>query len=120
MKTLPKYAVKPITALSTTVGCVTLLSIASSAFAQQGPRDGGERLSPLAKAAETAAFSLRMNRGIQLEDFEARTGFKLAEHWKDELDGLVERGWGECTEGTFRLTPSGFRFADAAGAELLK
>lgn len=84
------------------------------------PRDGGERLSPLAKAAETAAFSLRMNRGIQIDDFEARTGFKLAEHWKDELDELVKRGWGESAEGTFRLTRSGFRFADAAGAELLK
>ena len=84
------------------------------------PRDGGERLEPLAKASETAAFSLRMNRGVHYREFEAKTGFDLLEHWGPELDRLVDCGWGEKREDTFRLTRTGFRFADAAGAELLK
>ena len=91
------------------------------------PRDGGERLEALAKASETAAFSLRMNRGINSVEFEARTGFSLNQTWQSELDGLVERGWGErvdegfrLTREGFRLTREGFRFADAAGVELLK
>ncbi len=84
------------------------------------PRDGGECLEPLAKASETAAFSLRMNRGIHFLEFQAKTGFDLQEHWGAELDRLVGCGWGERCEETFRLTRTGFRFADAAGAELLK
>ena len=84
------------------------------------PRDGGERLKPLAKASETAAFSLRMNRGIYFDEFEARTGYSLNQTWRSELDGLIQRGWGERMEQGFRLTREGFRFADAAGVELLK
>ncbi|MBT6770348.1 MAG: coproporphyrinogen III oxidase, partial [Opitutales bacterium] len=84
------------------------------------PRDGGERLKPLAKASETAAFSLRMNRGIYFDEFESRTGYSLNQTWRSELDGLVQRGWGERMEQGFRLTREGFRFADAAGGELLK
>lgn len=84
------------------------------------PRDGGERLKPLAKASETAAFSLRMNRGIYFDEFEARTGYSLNQTWRSELDDLVQRGWGERMEQGFRLTREGFRFADAAGGELLK
>ncbi len=84
------------------------------------PRDGGERLNPLAKASESAAFSLRMNRGIDLRGFEDRTGFRLEQTWARELETLVVNGWAEHAEGCFRLTRRGLRFADAAGAELLK
>ena len=84
------------------------------------PRDSGERLNGLAKASETAAFSLRMNRGIDLASFQTRTGFEFQEAWQSESQQLVDQGWGEYVDGTFRLTRQGFRFADAAAAELLK
>ena len=84
------------------------------------PRDGGERLEHLAKAGETAAFSLRMNRGIDFQEFTSRTGFDFEESWSSEAAQLIDRGWGQRDERGFRLTPVGLRFADAAGAELLK
>lgn len=85
------------------------------------PRDSdGERLEPLAKAAETAAFWLRMNRGIRFDEFQRRTGFDFEENWAKEQRTLIARGWGERLENCFRLTRQGLRFADAAGAELLR
>lgn len=84
------------------------------------PRDPGERLSPLAKASETAAFWLRMNRGVDLDAFRRRTGFDFEQNWAKEQEALVVRGWAERHENFFRLTAEGFRFADAAGAELLR
>lgn len=85
------------------------------------PRDSdGERLEPLAKASETAAFWLRMNRGIHFQAFQQRTGFDFEENWAKEQQALIARGWGERRENCFRLTRQGLRFADAAGAELLR
>lgn len=85
------------------------------------PRDpGGERLEPLAKASETAAFWLRMNRGIHFDAFRRRTGFDFEKDWAKEQRALIARGWGERRENCFRLTRQGLRFADAAGAELLR
>lgn len=85
------------------------------------PRDpDGERLEPLAKAAETAAFWLRMNCGIHFDAFQQRTGFDFEENWAEEQQSLIARGWGERRENCFRLTRQGLRFADAAGAELLR
>ena len=85
------------------------------------PRDSdGERLEPLAKAAETAAFWLRMNRGIHFHAFQQRTGLDFEENWAEEQQALIARGWGERRENCFRLTRQGLRFADAAGAELLR
>ncbi len=87
--------------------------------AELPPRDPGERLSPPAKAGETAAFWLRMNRGIDLIRFRELTGYDFRTQWKQELTALVERGWGERRDRFFRLTPVGLRFADAAAAEFL-
>lgn len=85
------------------------------------PRDpGGERLDPLAKASETAAFWLRMNCGIHFHAFQQRTGFNFEKDWAEEQQSLIARGWGERRENCFRLTREGLRFADAAGAELLR
>ncbi len=84
------------------------------------PRDPGERLEPLAKASETAAFSLRMNRGIDFASFRQQTGYEFEREWQNELGLLVDKGWAVRTDAAFRLTPLGLRFADAAGAELLR
>lgn len=98
-----------------------LLQYCESVEAGKLPRDSdGERLDPLAKAAETAAFWLRMNCGIRFDEFQRRTGFDFEENWAKEQQSLIARGWGERRENCFRLTRQGLRFADAAGAELLK
>lgn len=83
-------------------------------------KEFAEALSPLARAGELAAFGLRMNRGWDFEGFQERSGFDLRTHWRREIDSLVRRGWGIESTTHFRLSPTGFRFADAAGAEFLR
>lgn len=79
-----------------------------------------ERLSPLARAGEVAAFGLRMNAGWPWATFREATGFDLRQEWQGEMERLVATGWGVLDEAGFRLTPQGLRFADAAGGEFLR
>lgn len=79
-----------------------------------------ETLSPRARAAETAAFGLRMNLGWPYADFTAVTGFDLRSEWAEDLDWLVAQGWGERQPDRFRLTRQGLRFADLAAERLLR
>lgn len=79
-----------------------------------------DELSPLARAGETAAFGLRMNRGWRFDEFMERTGFDLRGEWREELDSLGVRGWGEESGHAFRLTPDGLRFADTAAEMFLR
>jgi oxygen-independent coproporphyrinogen III oxidase len=79
-----------------------------------------DELTPLARAGETAAFGLRMNRGWGFDEFQERTGFDLRTEWRDELEQLRANGWGEEFEGGFRLTRAGLRFADAAAELMLR
>lgn len=79
-----------------------------------------EELEPVACAGEMAAFGLRMNAGWPWEEFQRNTGFDLRAGWAAEIEALVARGWGEADARGFRLTPTGLRFADAAGMEFLR
>lgn len=79
-----------------------------------------DELTPIARAGETAAFGLRMNRGWGFDEFQERTGFDLRTEWRDELEQLRANGWGEEFEGGFRLTRAGLRFADAAAELMLR
>ncbi len=79
-----------------------------------------EELPPLARAGETAAFGLRMNRGWKYDEFAATTGFDLRSEWAGELEQLSQLGWGESFGDGFRLTRSGLRFADAAAEMFLR
>jgi oxygen-independent coproporphyrinogen III oxidase len=81
----------------------------------QSPVDNLDRLPPLARAGEIAAFGLRMTSGWRFAEFQRVTGFDLRQTWQTEMDELVTRGWGQHEEDGFRLTPRGLRFADAAG-----
>jgi oxygen-independent coproporphyrinogen-3 oxidase len=82
--------------------------------------ESSEELPALRRAGETAAFGLRMNAGWEFDLFRRRTGFDLRDGWRREMDDLVARGWGRADEHRFQLTPSGLRFADAAGAVFLR
>ncbi len=79
-----------------------------------------EKLSPLARAGETAAFGLRMPAGWPFEEFRRVTGFDLREGWAEDMKKLVNCGWARMDEERFHLTPPGLRFADAAARELLR
>jgi oxygen-independent coproporphyrinogen-3 oxidase len=79
-----------------------------------------EQLAPLARAGEIAAFGLRMTAGWPLEQFERRTGFDLRQEWNTEINRMIELGYGKMDQECFRLTATGLRFADWAGAEFLR
>lgn len=79
-----------------------------------------EQLTPLARAGETAAFGLRMNAGWLFSDFRRVTGHDLRSQWVDEMNQLVERGWGRVGSNGFQLTRTGLRFADAAAELFLR
>ncbi|MBG87168.1 MAG: coproporphyrinogen III oxidase [Verrucomicrobiales bacterium] len=89
---------------------------------EQGKRafDFNEELSPLARAGETAAFGLRMNRGWRFDEFDAATGFDLRHEWAPEMEELCDRGLGLQTANGFRLSTRGHRLADAAGSSFLR
>ena len=89
---------------------------------EQGRRafESSERLPPLARAGETAAFGLRMVAGWPFEQFRKTTGHDLRQEWARELKQLTERGWGQLESDRFLLTPQGLRFADAAAELFLR
>lgn len=86
----------------------------------QRAKEFAEALSPLAKAGELAAFGLRMNTGWNFEEFRGVSGFDLRTEWGADMQRMVEREWGILTPRGFRLSRTGHRFADAAGAEFLR
>jgi oxygen-independent coproporphyrinogen-3 oxidase len=79
-----------------------------------------EELAPLARAGETAAFGLRMAAGWPFEEFRHATGHDLRDEWADDMNRLVERGWGHRSRTGFQLTSAGLRFADAAAELFLR
>ena len=79
-----------------------------------------EKLSPLARAGETAAFGLRMVAGWPFEEFRQVTGYDLHREWEKEIGELVRQGWGQVEPESFHLTRQGLRFADAAAEMFLR
>jgi oxygen-independent coproporphyrinogen-3 oxidase len=82
--------------------------------------ESSEKLSPLKRAGETAAFGLRMNAGWPFEEFRRATNFDLRNEWSVEMNQLAERGWAACDAEKFQLTPQGLRFADSAAELFLR
>jgi oxygen-independent coproporphyrinogen III oxidase len=82
--------------------------------------ESSEKLPPLARAGELAAFGLRMNAGWPLEQFQRRTGYDLRMEWNPEIERMIELGYGELSPQRFHLTEKGLRFADWAGGEFLR
>ncbi len=82
--------------------------------------ESSEDLGPLKRAAETAAFGLRMNAGWPFEEFNRATGFDLRSEWSEDMDSLVQRGWAQRSPDRFHLTSQGLRFADNAAEMFLR
>jgi oxygen-independent coproporphyrinogen-3 oxidase len=89
---------------------------------EQGNRafESREELPALKRAAETAAFGLRMTAGWPFAKFQQVTGFDLMQEWHTEMERCIQLGWGEKTIDRFRLTSQGLRFADAAAEMFLR
>jgi len=79
-----------------------------------------EELAPLARAGETAAFGLRMVAGWPFQEFQKTTGHDLRQHWAEDMNRLIEQGWGKLREDRFQLTEQGLRFADSAAEMFLR
>jgi len=77
-------------------------------------------LPPLARAGEAAAFGLRMPSGWPFDQFRQITGYDLRQQWSEEMNLLVQRGWGRILSDRFYLTPQGLRFADDAALLFLR
>lgn len=84
------------------------------------PIQASEELSPLRRAAETAAFGLRMTAGWSFDEFQQITGFDLRDEWATEMEQLVERGWAARSAQGFKLNRQGLRFADSAAEVFLR
>ena len=82
--------------------------------------ESSEQLPPLSRAAEVAAFGLRMTAGWPLRDFQTYTGFDLREEWKNEINTLVNLEYGQLTPERFHLTSKGLRYADWAAEQFLR
>ena len=89
---------------------------------EQGRRsiESSEKLAPLARAGETAAFGLRMPAGWPFEQFRQVTGYDLRGEWAQDMDELVKQGRGRILPDRFQLTREGLRFADAAAQLFLR
>ena len=61
-----------------------------------------------------------MPTGWRFEGFHQRTGYDLRKEWKNEMNELQQRGWGQTSYDRFHLTAEGLRFADAAGELFLR
>ncbi len=84
------------------------------------PVETAERLTPLGRAGETAAFGLRMNIGWRFSEFEKVTGFNLRKEWTEDMAILARDGLGQIDAAGFRLTARGLRFADLAAERFLR
>ena len=82
--------------------------------------ESSEKLTPVARAGETAAFGLRMLAGWPYDEFQRTTGHDLRRDWAGEMNDLARQGWASITPERFQLTREGLRFADAAAQLFLR
>lgn len=80
-----------------------------------------ERLDPEARARECAVFWLRLAEGINAAAFRRRTGFAIADLYRNELPRLLDSGSLEWDDngGRIKLTRAAYPLADAVLAELV-
>jgi oxygen-independent coproporphyrinogen-3 oxidase len=89
-------------------------------LASQSPVAEGEQLDPENAAREKLVFTLRRLEGINLAEFAAQTGFKVADLAGDSLPRLLDLGLLELCDGRLRLTRRGLLVSDAIWPEFLR
>jgi oxygen-independent coproporphyrinogen-3 oxidase len=84
------------------------------------PPHEAETLDREAKAREQMILGLRLRRGLDPAELEARHRLSLASLYRDgEIDRLVARGWLERSADRLRLTDRGLELADEVFVELV-
>ena len=78
-----------------------------------------EHLTPSQRAGELAMLMLRLERGIVLNDFSARTGLDALSRFAATIDRLEQLGLITAAPDAIRLTASGLNVADAVSADFL-
>jgi putative oxygen-independent coproporphyrinogen III oxidase len=86
----------------------------------RSPVESQEKLSPLDRAGETAAFGLRMTAGWPFDQFREVTGFDLRDEWAADMRELIDQGLARRDPQRFQLTRRGLRFADLAAQKFLR
>ena len=86
----------------------------------QRPFESRESLPALSRAAEVAAFGLRMNAGWPFEAFSRATGFDLRTEWQGDMQKLSAEGLAVLEPDRFRLNRRGLRLADLAAEQFLR
>lgn len=78
-----------------------------------------EQLSPARRAGELAMLMLRLEAGLDLRFFAARTGHDARQLFADAIDPLARAGLLQISDDAIRLTAAGRNVADAISAEFL-
>jgi oxygen-independent coproporphyrinogen-3 oxidase len=87
--------------------------------ANQLPAIGVETLTPLQRAGELAMLMLRLERGIEFDEFARRAGHDARVLFRDVIDRFAKTGLLEVSQESVRLTPTGLNVADAIAGEFL-
>jgi oxygen-independent coproporphyrinogen-3 oxidase len=87
--------------------------------AGQLPARDAEILSPKQRAAELVMLMLRLSRGVNFDDFAARTGLDGRVIWASQLDDLSGKGLLGVNNNGFALSKLGLNVADAIAGEFM-
>ena len=78
-----------------------------------------EHLSPRRRAGELAMLLLRLARGLNFDDFAARTNMDARLFWRDQIERYTRVGLLDADDRGFRLSERGLMVADSVAAEFL-
>lgn len=83
------------------------------------PASEVEILTPRQRAGERVMLGLRLTRGLNFDDYAARSGFDARMIYAEQIDRLARVGLIACDDEGFRLTRAGINVADAVASEFL-
>ncbi len=83
------------------------------------PHEYEERLDAESRARETLFLGLRMRDGVDLANFESKTGYDALGLCGEEIERFCDLGLMELAEGRVRLTDRGVYVADAIFSEIV-
>ena len=78
-----------------------------------------EKLTPRQRAGELAMLLLRLERGLEFEEFAARSGFDAREIYAEPIRQLTDLGLIVASAGGIKLSEKGLNVADAVAAEFV-
>ncbi len=83
------------------------------------PAEATEVLTSPQRAGELTMLLLRLTRGLNFDDYAARTGFDARAIYSDQIEELSRQGFLDVDNRGFRLTEQGLPLADAIAGRFL-